>query len=76
MESEPRPTGTCWCGCGEETGHRSFFAPGHDRRAEAAIVRLEYGSVARLVEPDPHTKRDRNSEDSVIRTRLPMPASP
>jgi hypothetical protein len=50
MANGPTPTETCWCGCGEETGHRSFFAPGHDRRAEAAVVRLEYGSVAQLVE--------------------------
>jgi len=46
----PRPTGTCWCGCGEEVGLRSFFLPGHDRKAEAALIRLEYGSVAQLLE--------------------------
>ena len=50
MASGPSPTGSCWCGCGNETGPGSFFAPGHDRKAEAAIVRLEYGSVARLLE--------------------------
>ena len=34
-------TGKCWCGCGEDTD--TFFAPGHDRRAERALLRLEYG---------------------------------
>lgn len=28
MADGPRPTGTCWCGCGEETGYGRFFAPG------------------------------------------------
>ncbi len=50
MASGLSPTGTCWCGCGEETGRRSFFAPGHDRKAEAALIRLEYGSVAQFLE--------------------------
>ena len=50
MVSGPSPTETCWCGCGEETGPRSFFAPGHDRRAEAALIRLQYGSVAGFLE--------------------------
>lgn len=45
-----KPTGTCWCGCGEETGPRSFFVPGHDRRAEAALIRLEYRDVAGFLE--------------------------
>lgn len=44
------PTGTCWCGCGKETGIGSFFAQGHDKIAEAALVAAEYGSqVAQLL---------------------------
>jgi hypothetical protein len=35
---------------GEETGAQRFFAPGHDRRAEAALIRLEYGDVAGFLE--------------------------
>lgn len=38
------PTGTCWCGCGTETGIGSFFARGHDKVAEAALLAVEYGS--------------------------------
>jgi hypothetical protein len=40
------PTGECWCGCGEEVPTRSFFVSGHDRRAESAVIKYEYGSVA------------------------------
>jgi hypothetical protein len=43
------PTGTCWCGCGESTASDAFFAAGHDRRAEAAIVKVVYGSVPDLL---------------------------
>ncbi len=40
------PTGECWCGCGAETKRvGSFFVPSHDRRAEAAVLRLEYGDI-------------------------------
>ncbi|MCZ4120281.1 hypothetical protein [Streptomyces sp. H39-S7] len=38
------PTGTCWCGCGAETGVGAFFARGHDKVAEAALLAAEYGS--------------------------------
>lgn len=44
------PTGTCWCGCGAETGIGSFFARGHDKTAEAALMKAEYGgTVPRLL---------------------------
>jgi hypothetical protein len=44
------PTGTCWCGCGTEVGIGSFFARGHDKIAEAALLAVEYGSsVAQLL---------------------------
>jgi hypothetical protein len=48
---EPKiiPTGECWCGCGEATSIGAFFAVGHDKRAEAAIVKVEYGSVPALL---------------------------
>ncbi|MFC8065563.1 hypothetical protein [Streptomyces sp. NPDC057293] len=45
------PTGTCWCGCGAETGIGSFFARGHDKTAEAALLAVRYeSSVARLLD--------------------------
>jgi len=41
------PTGTCWCGCGAETSLGAFFAQGHDKIAEAALLAVDYdGSVA------------------------------
>jgi hypothetical protein len=44
------PTGTCWCGCGEEVALGAFFARGHDKVAEAALLAARYdGSVARLL---------------------------
>lgn len=40
------PTGNCWCGCGREVGLGKFFAPGHDKTAEAALIALNWqGSV-------------------------------
>jgi hypothetical protein len=52
MTEHPRliPTGTCWCGCGEEVGLGAFFARGHDKVAEAALLATRYdGSVAQLL---------------------------
>lgn len=44
------PTGECWCGCGTTTRLGSFFAQGHDKRAEGMLIVLKYGSVAGLVD--------------------------
>ena len=44
------PTGMCWCGCGEQTKRLgSFFIQSHDRKAEAAVIRVEYGDPAHVV---------------------------
>ena len=44
------PTGNCWCGCGKQITLGKFFAPGHDKIAEAALMALKYqGSVAHLL---------------------------
>jgi hypothetical protein len=43
------PTGQCWCGCGETTPPTSFFAQGHDKRAEARVVKEIYGGVAEFL---------------------------
>jgi hypothetical protein len=40
------PTGECWCGCGAETSIGAFFYRGHDKKAEAKVIELEYGTVA------------------------------
>lgn len=36
------PTGNCWCGCGREVGLGKFFAQGHDKVAESALIALKY----------------------------------
>lgn len=44
------PNGFCWCGCGKEVGLGKFFAQGHDKISEAALMAVEYeSSVARLL---------------------------
>lgn len=44
------PTGTCWCGCGDTAAIGSFFARGHDKVAEAALLATQYaGSVPQLL---------------------------
>lgn len=50
--SKPRllPTGNCWCGCGREVGLGKFFAQGHDKVAESALMAVRYeASVPRLL---------------------------
>ena len=43
------PNGACWCGCGSDTTPGNFWVPGHDKRAEAAVINLKYGSVAEFL---------------------------
>lgn len=44
------PAGVCWCGCGAEVGRRAFFARGHDKVAEGALLAARYGGeVAQLL---------------------------
>lgn len=43
-------TGLCWCGCGTKVGFGRFFAQGHDKKAEGALLDVAYdGSVAALL---------------------------
>lgn len=43
------PTGKCWCGCGTDTDLGSFFAPGHDKRAEARLIMEVFGGVPQFL---------------------------
>ena len=47
----PAPDGNCWCGCeGKTTG--GYFMPGHDRSAEARLLKSLYGdkhTIARFL---------------------------
>lgn len=49
MSKRLLPTGECWCGCGKTVGLGSFFAQGHDKRAEGMLILLEYGGVAEFL---------------------------
>jgi hypothetical protein len=44
------PTGDCWCGCGHPASRGAFFAQGHDKRAESAVIKVEYGTVPDFLE--------------------------
>ena len=44
-----QPTGLCWCGCGGQTGVGKHFVINHDRKAEAALVKVKYGSIADML---------------------------
>lgn len=44
------PTGECWCGCGEGIDNLAFFKAGHDKRAEAAVISVEYGTVVQFLQ--------------------------
>lgn len=51
MNTEISPTGRCWCGCGTATGKKSFFAQGHDRKAEKMLIALHHeGAIARMLD--------------------------
>ena len=43
------PTGNCWCGCGTSIDLGSFFAPGHDKRAEAKVIMEVFGGVPQFI---------------------------
>ena len=43
------PDGKCWCGCGEDAKIGKFFKSGHDRVAETAVVKVEYGNVVEFL---------------------------
>lgn len=55
------PTGQCWCGCGEEAAIGSFFRAGHDKKAEAALVRIKYGSIAEFLHEEGYGPGGRNA---------------
>ena len=61
------PTGTCWCGCGEPTSRGAFFVPGHDKIAESAIVKVEYGSVPDLLDQHGYGPGGKNARDALRR---------
>jgi hypothetical protein len=61
------PTGECWCGCGEEAAKGAYFLPGHDRRAEAAIVKVEYGSVPQFLDEHGYGPGGKNAAEALAK---------
>lgn len=53
-------TGTCWCGCGQETANWAFFLPGHDKAAEASVILAEYDSVPAFLVSQGYAPGDKN----------------
>lgn len=43
------PCGVCFCGCGAPTNERSYFLPGHDKRAVAQVVTEVYGGAVQFL---------------------------
>lgn len=49
--TELKPTGTCWCGCGQKTASGKFFVRTHDKTATYALIASRFGgSVARFLD--------------------------
>ena len=64
------PTGSCWCGCGDETLRGSFFLAGHDRRAESDVILVEYENVVGFLDRHgygPGGKNARKAAEAVRR---------
>ncbi|GHB55311.1 hypothetical protein GCM10010331_48920 [Streptomyces xanthochromogenes] len=71
MTNRPRliPTGNCWCGCQREVGLGKFFAPGHDKTAEAALIALRYeGSVPHFLHAHGYGPQHSVTGDAVEKT--------
>ncbi len=47
--TDPKPTGSCFCGCGGAATPGRFLVQTHDRTAETAVIREKYGSIAAFV---------------------------
>src|SRR4051812_25089869 len=67
------PTGHCWCGCGAQTDIGSFFAPGHDKRAESRVIMEVFGGVPQFLHAlgyGPDQMADRAATSSSIELAL------
>ena len=42
---QARPTGKCWCGCGEQTSPGKFFVQTHDGKAYGCLRKLHNGAL-------------------------------
>lgn len=64
-----QPNGFCYCGCGKSIGYGRFFAPGHDKTAEAAFLALHHdASVAQMLHAHGYRPvADRDCKESVTK---------
>ncbi len=63
------PTGECWCGCGDETKIGSFFRAGHDKVAQAAVIRVEYGGIPEFVARHGYGPKGKNAMRALEKLR-------
>ena len=59
------PNGQCWCGCGKSASRGAYFVSGHDKRAEAAVVKVEYGSVPELLAAHGYGPNGKNAAEAL-----------
>jgi hypothetical protein len=64
------PSGECWCGCGAETPVGSFFAAGHDKVAESAVILTMYGGVPEFLMAHGFGPGAKNAKRSLEEWRL------
>src|SRR5260370_37948993 len=59
------PTGECWCGCGATTPVGSFFLSGHDKRAESAVILVEFGGVPEFLRAMRYGPGGKNAQNAL-----------
>ena len=69
MNSRLLPTGQCWCGCGQDATRGSFFLPGHDKKAESAVIMTEYGGVPEFLTQHGYGPDGKNPQNTLEERR-------
>lgn len=62
----------CWCGCQQVVDQDRHFVVGHDKRAEAAVIQLEYGTVAKFVEDHGYGPEGRNIQEAMAARKVDL----
>lgn len=65
MATRLLPTGRCWCGCGQDVPRGSFFRSGHDKKAESAVILIEYGGVPEFLVQHGYGPNGKNPSESL-----------
>lgn len=64
------PTGECWYGSGTDIPIGSFFAAGHDKVAESAVILTGYGVLAGFLEIHGFGLNGKNARKELEQSRL------